>query len=323
MHMRFGHWWPDKVKVADLNHIKKRMQYYLDGRGTGTLAKAIQRRIPARLGGLTDCFQPVEEIKKVTLGLIQYLNSIDYPYLIVTKSDLIAREPYIDEVRKDLAYVQVTVTTMNDSTAKQLEPRAPAPRERLEALRRLNENGIYSAGRISPVIPGITDKDCFSVVDAMQRIEIPHIIFELFRGDAGVIRRVQEATRGTIDVLSPRGKISFYEQVASRLKDSETLFSFCSDGTPIPFGIMSTRNCCGADMIGRAIPRTRFNTGNEKVASLVYWELQRKSPIEISDLQSHVSISEDRFLKAWNKGDFETYVYGCRFDKQTSQYRRA
>lgn len=42
-----------------------------------------------RLGGMTDCFQPMERRERITKGTIELLNKYGIGYLIVTKSDLI------------------------------------------------------------------------------------------------------------------------------------------------------------------------------------------------------------------------------------------
>jgi len=322
-------WTPNDVRVADITKIKEKIKAYLEGNGNEIVAKAIQNRIPARLGGLTDCFQPIEKQKKVTLQLIKYLNSIDYPYLIVTKSDLISESAYIEEIRRDLAYIQITITTLNQKTAKQLESNAPSPDKRIEALRKLTDAGIYTAGRISPIIPNITDEDCFKVIDKLEEIGVPHIIFEFFRGTNKMIKRVEDATnkkvyplqkRGIYYRVSPKKKKIFYDTITQRMKDSKTFFTFCSDGDPVPFHIHSTKNCCGADGIKRLIPETKFNSGNEKVASNVYFELVKRKTIKIEDLKNYFSLSDDIFQQFWSNGSLIHYVPNCKWHEETNTY---
>jgi len=322
-------WFPQNVRAADINQIKRIMDHHLTGKGEGILAKAIQNRIPARIGGLTDCFQPVEKTKKITLQLIRYLNSIDYPYLIVTKSDLISSPIYLREIRNDLAYVQITVTTINRTRSRQLEPNAPSPKKRIDALRELNQKGIWTAGRISPIIPNVTVEDCFDIIHALEQIGTPHIIFEFFRGTHEMINRVQRATGAKISGLQKRGpyfrlsseaKDSFYKKIEDRLNGGRMLFTFCSDGDPVPFHLNCTTNCCGSDAITRLIPLTRFNRGNERVASAVYQELQKKGIIRTTDLKPYFCLSDDIFLESWNNGLFEHYVPGCSWSKKTRTY---
>ena len=78
---------------------------------------------------------------------------------IVTKSNLVLRD--IDVLQKVLRNnrlsVNVTVTTLDADLARILEPRAPRPDLRMEAVRKLNDAGIPTGVSCAPVLPGITD----------------------------------------------------------------------------------------------------------------------------------------------------------------------
>ena len=209
--------------------------------------------------------------QQITFRLIKYLNSIDYPYLIVTKSDLVSGPSYLSEIRRDLTYVQVTITTLNQKTAKQLEPNAPSPESRICALKELIDAGIYCAGRVSPIIPNITNEDCFEVIDRLEEIGVPHVVFEVFRGNERMVERVQDATHKKVTPLQKRGayyrfrenqKNELYQKLARRMDSSKTSFTFCSDGDPVPFSLHSAANCCGADLITRLVPNTKFDMGS-------------------------------------------------------------
>ena len=54
-------------------------------------------------------------------------------------------------------FVNVTVTTVDVELARKLEPRAPRPDLRLEAVRQLNLAGIDAGVICAPVLPEITD----------------------------------------------------------------------------------------------------------------------------------------------------------------------
>ncbi len=78
---------------------------------------------------------------------------------IVTKSDLIRRD--IELLRRIAAnnslFVNLTITTLNTKLARILEPRAPRPDLRLDALRELRAGGVNAGVICAPVLPGITD----------------------------------------------------------------------------------------------------------------------------------------------------------------------
>lgn len=85
------------------------------------MATQCSKKIPTRLGGMTDCFQPVEKIHKITYNMLKAFNYYKKPYLIITKSDLIATDEYLKVLDKDLAHVQITLTTTDDQKALKYE----------------------------------------------------------------------------------------------------------------------------------------------------------------------------------------------------------
>jgi DNA repair photolyase len=76
-----------------------------------------------------------------------------------SKSNLIVRDI---ELLKEVAQanrlsVHITVTTLDVNLARILEPRAPRPDLRLDAVRALAQSGLRVGISCSPVVPGITD----------------------------------------------------------------------------------------------------------------------------------------------------------------------
>ena len=107
-----------------------------------------------RLGGMTDCFQPCEKIYRNTYKTINILNRRKVGYLIVTKSAMVA--DYVDILDKDLAHIQITVTTLDDDLARTYEKASP-PSERVKAILKLQELGFDVSLRLSPFIPEYMD----------------------------------------------------------------------------------------------------------------------------------------------------------------------
>lgn len=91
--------------------------------------RAIQRHLKegdvVRLGGMTDCFQPLERRHRATYRTIEELNKRNIGYLIVTKSDIVASDEYMELMRKDLAHIQITVTCTDDDFCKEYEKATP------------------------------------------------------------------------------------------------------------------------------------------------------------------------------------------------------
>src|ERR1700690_3788420 len=123
------------------------------------------------LGTATDPYQPAERRYEVTRGILEeFARHRGFELRIVTKSNLIVRD--VDLLRgvsqNNALSIHITVTTLNVELARILEPRAPRPDLRMDAVRELSEAGLNIGVSSSPVLPGITDSpaDLEAVVSA-------------------------------------------------------------------------------------------------------------------------------------------------------------
>src|SRR5271165_1072637 len=112
------------------------------------------------MGTATDPYQPAERRFEVTRGILEEMARHRGLELgIVTKSDLVVRD--IDLLREvaehNSLYINLTITTLNTKLARILEPRAPRPDLRLQALTKLTKAGLNGGVICAPVLPGITD----------------------------------------------------------------------------------------------------------------------------------------------------------------------
>jgi DNA repair photolyase len=131
------------------------------------LSKRGYRAKPIAFGTNTDCYQPIERRYKVMRGLLEVLAACDHPLTIVTKSALIERD--IDLLapmaKKNLVKAFISITTLDHTLARTLEPRAASPRRRVDALRALAAAGIPCGVMVAPLIPALTDKTLEAVLD--------------------------------------------------------------------------------------------------------------------------------------------------------------
>lgn len=133
------------------------------------------------MGGLTDCFQPIEAVHKITYETIKILNEYRIGYLIVTKSALVASDEYIDIMDKELAHIQISITTTDDHLSSTYE-KASVPSKRIEAIEKLQSSGFDVAVRLSPLIPSYYD------VDIINNIKCDKLLVEFLRND-GLIKK--------------------------------------------------------------------------------------------------------------------------------------
>jgi len=132
------------------------------------------------IGTATDPYQPAERKFEVTRGILEEFAGHEGLELgIVTKSNLILRDLDLLQhvARANRLSVSVTITTLNVELARILEPRAPRPDLRLEAVHKLNEAGIPTGVNCCPVLPGITDspRDLEAVVRATAKAGGKHV----------------------------------------------------------------------------------------------------------------------------------------------------
>ena len=132
------------------------------------------------IGTATDPYQPIERKLEITRAILQELTRHAGLELgIVTKSAIVTRDIHLlKEIgQKNKIGVSFTVTTIDAELARILEPRAPRPDLRLEALRKLREAGIQAGVICAPVLPGITDapKQLEAVVKAAAEARAVHI----------------------------------------------------------------------------------------------------------------------------------------------------
>ena len=114
------------------------------------------------IGAATDPYQPAEKEFGATRAILDRLVGRKGMSLsITTKSNQVVRD--IDLLRRISEHsritVNVTITTLRPRLARLLEPRAPHPHLRMEAVRKLREAGISAGVFAMPVIPGLTDRE--------------------------------------------------------------------------------------------------------------------------------------------------------------------
>ncbi len=118
-------------------------------------------------GSMSDPYTPSEAKLGMTRQALEILAEWRFPVHILTKSDMVARDTHVlTEIAKIYAAVSFTITTADDNLARKLEPAAPSPSRRLEAMRVLSEAGVYCGVIMMPVLPYLEDdeKGVLSVV---------------------------------------------------------------------------------------------------------------------------------------------------------------
>ncbi|WP_419935175.1 PA0069 family radical SAM protein [Candidatus Palauibacter sp.] len=140
------------------------------------------------LSGVTDPYQPLERRLRITRRCLEVLVEARNPVGIVTKHHRVTRD--IDLLRQLARYnavqVQLSVTTLDRSLQRKMEPRASTPERRLDAIARLAEAGIPVGVNVAPVIPGLTDHEIPAIVEAAAKAGAERAIYIMLRLPYGV-----------------------------------------------------------------------------------------------------------------------------------------
>ncbi len=118
------------------------------------------------IGGNTDPYQPQERRLRVTRSVLEVMREFSHPCSIITKSALIGRDLDIlgPMGARGLARAAVSVTTLDRTLARVMEPRAATPERRLSAVRALAAAGVPTIVMFAPVIPGLNDHELEAVL---------------------------------------------------------------------------------------------------------------------------------------------------------------
>ena len=142
--------------------------------------RRVKRGEDIAIGTATDPYQPIERKLEITRVILEeFARHSGLVLGIVTKSAMVVRDiDLLREIaRRNKISVSFTVTTVDVNLARILEPRAPRPDLRLEALKTLREAGVRAGVICAPVLPGITDapRQLEAVVKAAAAAQAVHI----------------------------------------------------------------------------------------------------------------------------------------------------
>jgi DNA repair photolyase len=114
---------------------------------------------PIAMGTNTDPYQRCEGKYHLTQGIVRVLGEASNPFSILTKSTLILRDLplLVAAAKRTDVHVNFSIGTLDEATWRATEPGTPHPRQRIEAVRRINEAGIPCGVLVAPIIPGMSD----------------------------------------------------------------------------------------------------------------------------------------------------------------------
>lgn len=134
------------------------------------------------IGTVTDPYQPVEEMTRLSRACLNVLLVYDPPVCVQTKSDLVLRD--IEILSKfSNAEVGLTITTLDEEVRRLVEPGAPSSGRRFAAMRALSEIGIETWLFLGPVISGLNDpaENIEAIVTRAAEAGARRILYDRYR----------------------------------------------------------------------------------------------------------------------------------------------
>lgn len=107
------------------------------------------------ISSVTDPYQPAERKYKLMRGILENLIPLQPDLCVMTKSDLITRDiDLLKPFKKCIAGVSLSL--LNDSIRKEVEPFASSVEQRINAVKQLKKAGIRTFIFVSPMFPELT-----------------------------------------------------------------------------------------------------------------------------------------------------------------------
>jgi DNA repair photolyase len=207
-----GYWNNPYPVPVDLNEIRKVFYTVFETDKRNKWREILQQRIPIRIGSMSDSFMWMDEKFKVTKEFLKILNFYKYPFVVFTRSDLIAQDDYLSLIPRDLASIQFSIASTNDDMNRKIEPGAPSAKRRLAALEKINKAGYWTTVRINPLFPIYPDGyftdptfswdgpvpkfdySSFEMIDQIADAGVPSVLTGFGRFSSFSINQIQKAT---------------------------------------------------------------------------------------------------------------------------------
>jgi DNA repair photolyase len=152
-HTVLGYWNKPFPMPRDITSIWDAFYTVFETDKNNKWREVLEKKIPLRIGSESDGFMYMDRKYRVTYELLKILKYYNYPYIIVTSSDLVAHDDYLAVMDHDLASVQLGIPSLNDELNKKIEPGAPSAIRRLKAVQKLTRNGFWTTVSINPLFP--------------------------------------------------------------------------------------------------------------------------------------------------------------------------
>lgn len=257
-------YWNNPIPVpVDINEIRKTFYTVFETDKKNKWREILEQRIPLRIGSMSDSFMWIDQKYQITQELLKILKYYNYPNVIFTRSDLVGHDDYIKLLDPKLTAVQFSMSSVNDTLIKKIEPGAPSAKRRLTALKKLADAGLWTTVRINPLFPIYPDGyftdpnfkwsgevpkfdySSFDMVDALAEHKVPAVLAGFVRLSSFAVNNISRATGVNMrdfyrkDIVNKSARDFhfsdkeiryYYEQIKTRCDVNAIQFTTCYIG---------------------------------------------------------------------------------------------
>jgi DNA repair photolyase len=125
---------------------------------------------PIMLSGNTDCYQPAEQIYRLTRGLLEVCNEFNQPVGILTKNAWILKDKDVlqEMGKKNIVSAMVSITSFNEDLRRVMEPRTVTAKAKLKVINELSSAGVRMGIMMGPMIPGLNEHEMQRIMKAAR-----------------------------------------------------------------------------------------------------------------------------------------------------------
>jgi DNA repair photolyase len=258
-----GYWNNPMPVPIDINEVRNAFYLTFETSKKHKWRSVLEKRVPLRIGSMSDSFMWSDVKYKVTQELLKILKFYNYPYIVFTRSDLVAHDDYMKLLDPKLAAIQFSMSSTNDEMIKKIEPGAPSAKRRLKALEKLSTNGIWTTVRINPLFPIYPDGyftnpqfkwegevpkfdfSSFEMVDEIAAHKVPAILAGFVRLSRISLNAIERATSFNLRQFYNRTDVNkswrdfhfsdkeirhYYQQIKLRCIQNKIQFTTCYIG---------------------------------------------------------------------------------------------
>lgn len=230
----------------------------------GTVKKDLER-LPKNaiisMSNSSDPYPHLEKEFKLTRRCLEEFRKYPVRLLIITKSDMVVRD--IDLLREIRAAVTISITTLDDSLTRKIEPSAPPPSRRIQALAKLSEEDVNTGLRLDPIIPFVNDDGFRELLVEARDAGVKHVISSTFKPRFDSWKRIIQAFPeleeslkklyimkgeriGRSVYLEKNSRLKMMRQVAEECIKLGLSFATCREGFP---ELHTSPTCDGSHLI--------------------------------------------------------------------------